>query len=133
MTDGGLKMIEWMNQLGYTALVPGENDFVLGQKNLNELANNANFPFLMTNLICNNCDLKSENIKPYIIKEINGIKVGILGILNSAIDGLVPSSNIKGIHFENGIKSLEKWISVLKEDSINTIIVLTSSSGNTAP
>ena len=34
MNDGGLKMIEWMNKLGYTALVPGENDFVLGQENL---------------------------------------------------------------------------------------------------
>ena len=97
MSDGGKKMIEWMNQISYTALVPGENDFVLGQKNLNDLANQANFPFLMSNLICDNCDLKSKNIKSYIIKEINGIKIGILGIVNSAITDLVPSVNVRGI------------------------------------
>ena len=51
MVDGGANIIDWMNQIGYTALVPGENDFVLGQKNLNTLADNANFPFIMTNLI----------------------------------------------------------------------------------
>ena len=127
MTDGGLKMIEWMNQIGYTALVPGENDFVLGQENLNNLANQANFPFLMSNLICDNCNLKSENIKPYIIKEINGVKIGILGIVNSAITDLVPSTNVKGIDFENSIRSLEKWINKLKEYEVNTVIVLTSS------
>ena len=127
MSDGGIKMIDWMNQIGYTALVPGENDFVLGQDNLNNLANKANFPFLMSNLICDKCSLKSENIKPYIIKEINGIKIGIIGIVNSAITDLVPSSNVRGVSFENGIKSMKRWADDLKDYGINTLIVLTSS------
>ena len=127
MSDGGSKMIEWMNQIGYTALVPGENDFVLGQKNLNNLADQANFPFLMSNLICDNCDLISQNIKPYIIKEINGVKVAILGIVNSAITDLVPSSNVEGIEFENSIKSLEESIKQLEKYKVDTIILLTSS------
>ena len=92
MSDGGSSIINWMNEVGYTALVPGENDFILGQKNLNELADQANFPFLMSNLICDNCDLKSDNIKPFLIKNISGIKVGILGIVNSGIPDLSLSS-----------------------------------------
>ena len=127
MNDGGLKMIEWMNQLEYTALVPGENDFVLGQENLNKLADKAKFPFLMTNLICDDCKLLSDNIKPYIIKDIGDVKIGILGIVNSAIEGLVPSEKIKGIKLENSIKSIEKGVSLLKEKKVNSIIVLTSS------
>ena len=60
-------------------------------------------------------DLISQNIQPYIIKEVNGLKVGILGIVNSAITDLVPSVNVKGIEFENSAKSLEKWIDQLEE------------------
>ena len=128
MSDGGLDIINWMNEVGYTALVPGENDFILGQDNLNNLANQANFPFVMSNLICDNCDLKSENIKQYIIKEINGVKIGIIGIVNSAITDLSLSINTNGIEFENSIESLDKWVKFLKkENEVNAVIVLTSS------
>ena len=40
------------------------------ESNLNTLIDNSSFPFLAANLNCNNCDLISNNIKPYIIKEI---------------------------------------------------------------
>ena len=49
MSDGGINIINWMNDVGYTALVPGADDFILGANNLNELANAAEFPFLMSN------------------------------------------------------------------------------------
>ena len=127
MSDGGSSIINWMNEVGYTALVPGENDFILGQKNLNELADQANFPFLMSNLICDNCDLKSDNIKPFLIKNISGIKVGILGIVNSGIPDLSLSVNTKGVKFENSIKSVNRWVDFLRNEKVNTIIVLTSS------
>ena len=127
MNDGGMNVIGWMNNVGYTAIVPGANDFVLGQENLNKLADNANFPFLMTNLICSDCDLKSDNIKPYIIKEINNLKVGIIGIVNSEVNDLVISSNIIGIEFENAVSTLDKWVPILKEEEVDSIILLTSS------
>ena len=127
MSNGGVNIIDWMNQVGYTALVPGENDFILGQENLNKLANSANFPFLMSNLICDNCDLQSDNIKSYLIKEIGGIKIGVLGIVNSAVTDLALSINVKGIRFENSVASLDMWVPFLKSEGVNYIIVLTSS------
>ena len=127
MFDGGSQIISWMNRIGYTALVPGANDFVLGAKNLNKLADEAKFPFLMSNIECIDCDLVSDNIKPYIIKEIGGIRIGIVGIVNSSIPDLTSSVNIEGIQFKNSIESLEKWVSVLRKKEVNSIIVLTSS------
>ena len=43
--DAGKTMIEWMNRIGYDALVPGIYDFILGDKNLNELSKQSTFPF----------------------------------------------------------------------------------------
>ena len=127
MSNGGMNIIDWMNDVGYTALVPGVDDFVLGAKNLNKLANEANFPFLMSNIICDDCPLKSKNIKQYLIKNIDGLKIGVIGIVNTSIPDLTSSINILGIEFENSIFSIEKWVEFLKNQDVDSIIILTSS------
>jgi 2',3'-cyclic-nucleotide 2'-phosphodiesterase/3'-nucleotidase/5'-nucleotidase len=55
IADGGYTMIEWMNRIGYDAMVPGSYDFISGAQNLNTLSEAASFPFLFSNLICNSC------------------------------------------------------------------------------
>ena len=62
LVDGGKTMIEWMNRIGYDAMVPGSYDFISGADNLNELSDLAIFPFLFSNLNCNNCPIVSLNI-----------------------------------------------------------------------
>ncbi|MAV65248.1 MAG: hypothetical protein CMG00_08675 [Candidatus Marinimicrobia bacterium] len=127
MYSNGEFIIDWMNTMDYSALVPGQYDFILGQEVLNELADKANFPFIMSNLKCTGCALKSSNIKDYIIKEIDGLKIGVLGIVNTQIPELVPSANIFGIEFVNGAISLQKWVPELKGQGVDVIILLTSS------
>ena len=51
IADGGYTMIEWMNRIGYDAMVPGSYDFISGAHNLNTLSLTANFPFLFFNLV----------------------------------------------------------------------------------
>ena len=85
MFDNGKTIIEWFNRVEYDAIVPGRFDFISGAANLNNLINIADFPFLGANLICNDCPIISKNFKPYIIQKIQGIKIGILGIINSGI------------------------------------------------
>ena len=36
--DSGRTMIDWMNKIGYHALVPGNNDFLFGIDNLVDLS-----------------------------------------------------------------------------------------------
>ena len=51
MADDGKTMIEWMNRIGYDAIVPGSYDFISGSENLNTLAKIANFPFLFSKFL----------------------------------------------------------------------------------
>ena len=53
LADGGNTMIEWMNRIGYDAIVPGSYDFISGAATLNMLSQKATFPFLYSNLNCN--------------------------------------------------------------------------------
>ena len=96
LADAGYTMIEWMNRIGYDAMVPGSYDFISGAANLNELSKIATIPFLYSNLNCNNCPLVDSNIKPYIIRKISGVKVGILGIVNSQLSELALAENLSG-------------------------------------
>ena len=125
--DNGKTMIEWMNRIDYDAIVPGAYDFISTAQNLNNLASGSNFPFLFANLECNNCPLNSSNIKPYIIKEVEGVKVGIIGIVNSQLSELVLSENLSGSSATPEVKAIQKWVPEIKSLGAEVIIILTSS------
>ena len=127
MADKGQTMIEWMNRIGYDALVPGSYDFISGANNLNYLEQIANFPFLFSNISCDKCPLNLENFKPYIIKQIEGVKVGVLGIVNSQISEIVLSENLSGTSARYEVNAIKKWVPLMKEEGAEIVIVLTSS------
>ena len=127
IADGGYTMIEWMNRIGYDAMVPGSYDFISGAQNLNTLSEAASFPFLFSNLICTDCPLTSDTIKPYIIREISGIKIGILGVVNSQLTELALSENLSGTDADKEVLSVRKWVPEMKSNGAELIILLSSS------
>jgi hypothetical protein len=66
--------------MGYDAVNVGEQDLMIGFKFLSDLTQKAKFPFLSANLI----DKKSQKgvFKPYVIKEISGVRIGIIGLMD---------------------------------------------------
>ncbi len=127
IADGGQTMIDWMNRIGYDAMVFGSYDFISGADNLNYLSKRAHFPFLFSNIICTNCPLTNDNIKPYIIKEISGVKVGILGVVNSKLSELTLAENLSGTNAEKEVMSVQKWVPEMKKNGAEMIILLSSS------
>ena len=66
--------------MGYDVVNVGEKDLMMGFKFLSDLTQKAKFPFLSANLI----DKKSQKgvFKPYVIKEISGVRIGIIGLMD---------------------------------------------------
>ncbi len=127
MVDGGKTMIQWMNRIGYDALVPGSYDFILGAENLNTAASVASFPFLFANMSCDNCPLIHENIKPYRILEVEDINIGILGIVNSRLTELVLTENLKGTASSPELPAVNRWVPQMISEGAEVIIILNSS------
>lgn len=73
-------LIQSYNEMGYDAVNVGEKDLMMGLGFLAESAQKANFPFLSANLI----DRKTQKtiFSPYLLKEIAGLKIAILGLLD---------------------------------------------------
>src|SRR5210317_494493 len=78
----GAPVVELMNVMGYDAMTPGNVDFFYDQATLEGLFAEAGFPILMANIYDAEWGARAElpNVQPYIIKQINGLKVAIIGM-----------------------------------------------------
>ncbi len=70
--------------MGYDAANVGEKDLTMGLKFLSDLSQKAKFSFLSANLV--DKKTQKEIFKPYVIKEIAGLKIGILGLLDDSFN-----------------------------------------------
>ena len=97
--DGGSKIIRWMNWMAYDAFVPGVRDFDQGVENLSRLKEEANFPFLISNLE------GIEGKEDYKIIDANGTRIGIIGLITPFLsDGLLPI-NHQGVEVSDLLSS----------------------------
>jgi len=78
-TEKAKLIIDSLNLMGYDALAIGDDDLALGKEFLSEMSRKANFPFVSSNVI----DESSGKplFHPYLMKESNGLKIGIFSLL----------------------------------------------------
>ncbi|MCL1875958.1 MAG: metallophosphatase [Synergistaceae bacterium] len=85
----GIPEIRMMNAMGYDAMVCGNNDFRVppaggtpsdGNNQLKALSETAQFPLLCANVKMKDSGQYSEFVKPFIVKEVRGVKIGIIGV-----------------------------------------------------
>lgn len=114
---GGESVIEIMNELGYDALTLGNHEYDQGNENVKRLAELARFPFLSANIIDEKTGERVKYAKPYIIKEIKGIRFGIFGLTTS-------TSICEGLKFEEVIPAAKECLKEL-EGKADIIIGLT--------
>ncbi len=72
----GESIIKLMNAVGYDVAIPGNHEFDYGMERFLELTEMADFPYISCNFN-HNGELVFE---PYLIKEVNGLKIGFVGI-----------------------------------------------------
>lgn len=92
---GGEVEVKLMNEMGYDAGIIGNHEFDLGLDNMARLFKMADFPVVCANYGVQGTVLEGL-VKPYVILERKGIKVGVFG-LSPALEGLVQAKNCEGV------------------------------------
>ncbi|PIA14247.1 Metallo-dependent phosphatase, partial [Coemansia reversa NRRL 1564] len=78
----GEHMLQVLNLLNIDASVLGNHEFDMGVEHLESLISRNNFPWILTNLIDNATgDCAAKGSLKYLIKEVDGVRVGIIGII----------------------------------------------------
>lgn len=103
------------------AFVLGNWDFSFGKDQLLNLVRELPFPAVA----CNVVDLNNEYLlRPFIIKKINEVNVGIIGTTYPFVDETMPDSFSKGLKFSLGVAEVQRCVDLLKEENVDLIILI---------
>lgn len=119
----GNSQVELLNLYGLDAFVIGNHEFDYGQDALDSALMKANFDFLSSNVL-NKKNNKTFG-KPYVIKKINGVKCGIIGLTALDLMTLTLPKNVTDIKMLNTDSVITAAIKQLKKKKCDVIILLT--------
>lgn len=115
-------VIDVMNFMKYDSMTLGNHEFNFGLELVDKMAEEAEFPLLAAN-----ATYKEDGkhlVEPYLIKDVAGIKVGILGITNPNIprwDG----PKVPNLDFATPLETAQKYIPEMKEKGVDLIFLST--------
>ncbi len=113
----GASVIELMNAMGFDAMELGNHEFDFGQKILQERLAQANFPFLGANV------QGLPGLKPYVIKTVAGVKVGIIGVITPDTGVSTHPKNVQGLTFTPPEAAVKKYLAEIKPH-VDLVVVL---------
>ncbi|ACL06955.1 5'-Nucleotidase domain protein [Desulfatibacillum aliphaticivorans] len=119
-THKGKAEADFMNHLGFDAMVLGNHEFDKGSVFTRQFASEMNYPVLAANMI-----MKTNGagvFKPYTIKKVGGEEVAIIGLITP--ETATISNAGPYVVFNDEIKTAQQMIAKIEEQGINKIIVL---------
>lgn len=113
------------NALHYDVVEVGNHDFDFGEDRLKKLVQSLKMPVLGANVYSKKTGKRVSYLKPYILKTVDGVKVGILGLLTTNMPNLTFPENIVGLRFRREIDEAKGDVRALKAKGATVIIALT--------
>jgi 5'-nucleotidase/UDP-sugar diphosphatase len=118
----GESIVDIFNKIGYDAMAAGNHDFNYGYERLLELSAMAEFPVLSANVVKEDGTLL---LPPYMIKEVDGLKIGIFGLSTPETHYKTHPKNVEGLTFTDPVAAAQGMVEELKAQNVNMIIALT--------
>ncbi len=112
-----------MNEIGFDAFALGNHEFDEGDEVLAAFIEKANFPIISSNVEAKKGSVLDGKWQPYIIKEIDGEKIAIIG-LEAAQKTSASSRPSSDITFYDEAFRVKKYVDEIHSKGINKIILL---------
>ena len=125
--------IEFLNTLGFDVGTVGNHEFDEGVEELNRLLfggeqeetgyfEGADFPYTVANVVDH--ETGETILPPYIIKEVNGVPIGFIGVVTTETTNFVLPEGIDHLEFTDEVVAINKAAEELKEKGVRSIVVL---------
>jgi 2',3'-cyclic-nucleotide 2'-phosphodiesterase (5'-nucleotidase family) len=125
LTQKAQLIIDSFNLMGTDAIGIGDDDLTFGKEFLLEVSKKASFPFLSSNVI----DERSEKplFHPYLIKEVNGLRIGIFSLLSPEVFLGQRDPRLKGLTLRPPVDVAQSMVKELQPKT--DLIILLSHLG----
>ena len=136
----GAAMVDAYNAMGYTAAAVGNHEFDFGPAGpaaipaqagddprgaLKQRFAEAGFPVLAANIIDNSTGMPVawDNVRPSILVDVQGIKVGIIGVLTANGLRTTIAANTVGLSLAPLVETISKEAGALRDAGADIVIV----------
>lgn len=111
-----------MNALKYDSMAVGNHDYNFGLKVHEKARSEAKFPWLSANTYNKGTD--QTHHAPYLVKEINGVRIGVLGLTTPGIPNWENVENYAGLEFHETTSEAKKWVPVLRDvEKVDAVVI----------
>lgn len=121
---GGRLLIDGLNFMGYDAWVLGNHEFDWWPEALRRLHDQADVPFLAANLyFTEEQDNWLPKIRPYIMREIDGVRIAVIGLTTQGIPRWSRPHLLDFALFKPSVETLREVLPRVREEGADIIIV----------
>ncbi len=118
----GQALIPVLNSLGLDAMT-AHWEFAYGPATFQQRVAELGYPMLAVNVY--DQATKERLFPPYSVKEIGGLRIGLVGIASNIVDKTMPPSYSEGLYFTLGREELPPIIDVLRtQEKVNLIVLI---------
>lgn len=100
MTKGQI-MVDWMNELDFTAMALGNHEFDWGEEYIASNAKIAEFPFIAINVYDRATNALADFCKPSVMVESDGLQIGIIGAVGDCYSSIAVDK-CDDVYFKTG-------------------------------
>jgi 2',3'-cyclic-nucleotide 2'-phosphodiesterase/3'-nucleotidase len=115
-------MMRAMSALGFDAMAVGNHEYNYGLTVLEKARKEAAFPWLSANTY--KAGTNETSYRPYLLKEVNGVRVGVLGLTTAGIPSWENAENYAGLEFREPVSEAKKWVSVLRGQERADVVIV---------
>lgn len=113
-----------MSALHYDSMTVGNHEYNFGLKVLEKARSEAKFPFLSANTYDKETDKTHSHYQPYIVKEVQGVRIGLLGLTTPGIPNWENVPNYAGLEFHETVSEAKKWVQILRSGEKVDVVVI---------
>lgn len=120
----GESVIEAYNALGVDAVNIANHEFDFGMEVLRARSSEAKFPFLGANIVKSGSNDAPDFVKPFIIAERDGIKIGVIGLTYVDTPKTTLAKHVAGLEFQAYAATLKKNVPEARKAGAEVVVVL---------
>ncbi|MCE9654331.1 5'-nucleotidase C-terminal domain-containing protein [Clostridium celatum] len=118
---------EMIKEIGIVASAIGNHEYDWGADKIKPWADDAGFKFVAANLIDEATGELPNYAQAYVMTEVDGVKIALVGIATPETLTSTKAENVVGLKFLDIVETLDKYSEIVRAEGADIVVALTHS------